>query len=230
MTPGTDRGRRLVPSLVEPAGELARPGRRTMLGITGPPGAGKSLLAEALVAELGDQARLVGMDGFHLAEAELHRLGRHDRKGAPDTFDALGFIALLRRLRSVEEDIVYAPRFDRAIEEPIGCAVPVPREVPLVITEGNYLLVQDGDWAGVRPLLDECWYVDPDERDRLRWLIARHERFGRSPEAARERSLGSDQRNAEVVAASKHRADRLVRDFLLPGPTTDPGARAHANE
>ncbi|QDB80776.1 nucleoside/nucleotide kinase family protein [Georgenia sp. 311] len=186
-----------------------RPGRR-ILGITGAPGAGKSTLAQALMEALGDRARLVGMDGFHLAEAELRRLGRHDRKGAPDTFDALGYVALLRRLRVGDERVVYAPVFNRALEEPIACAVPVPREVQLVVTEGNYLLVDDGDWAGVRSLLDECWYVDLPADVRVARLIARHERYGRSPAEARDRSLGSDQRNAEVIAATRGRADLLV--------------------
>nr|WP_223147514.1 nucleoside/nucleotide kinase family protein [Georgenia wutianyii] len=200
----------LAPALLERAWTLAmRPGRR-ILGITGAPGAGKSTLAQALMEALGDRARLVGMDGFHLAEAELRRLGRHDRKGAPDTFDALGYVALLRRLRVGDERVVYAPVFNRALEEPIACAVPVPREVQLVVTEGNYLLVDDGDWAGVRSLLDECWYVDLPADVRVARLIARHERYGRSPAEARDRSLGSDQRNAEVIAATRGRADLLV--------------------
>ena len=119
-----------------------------------------------------DAARLVGMDGFHLAQAELERLGRADRKGAPDTFDAAGFVALLRRLRAREDAVVYAPEFHREIEQPVACAVPVPREMPLVVTEGNYLLVADGDWAGVRALLDEAWFVEGDE-DRRRELADR---------------------------------------------------------
>ncbi|CAN5760509.1 hypothetical protein BH24ACT15_BH24ACT15_11780 [soil metagenome] len=127
----------LGPALVERARELLASGRRTVLGITGAPGAGKSTLARALAVELGESARLVAMDGFHLAEAELRRLGRHDRKGAPDTFDVCGYVAMLRRLRTSTDPVVYAPRFERAIEEPIACAVAVRREVPLVITEGN---------------------------------------------------------------------------------------------
>lgn len=208
---GSSGGTTLDPSLLERARRLADgPGRR-ILGITGPPGAGKSTLAEALAAALGERARLVGMDGFHLAEAELRRLGRRDRKGAPDTFDALGYVALLRRLRAADEEVVYAPHFDRSIEEAIAGAVPVPRDVPLVITEGNYLLVEEEPWAAVRPLLDECWYVEPDEADRLERLVARHQRFGRSPEEARERSLGSDQRNAAVIAATRGHADLVLR-------------------
>ena len=204
-------GTTLDPALLERARRLADAGGRRLLGITGPPGAGKSTIAEALAQALGDTARLVGMDGFHLAEAELRRLGRRDRKGAPDTFDALGYVALLRRLRAADEEVVYAPAFDRSLEEAIAGSVAVPRDVPLVITEGNYLLVDDGPWVAVRPLLDECWYVEPPEGERIQRLVARHERFGRSPEEARERSLGSDQRNAEVIAATRGHADLVVR-------------------
>jgi pantothenate kinase len=132
---------------LERARRLAAGGRRALLGITGPPGGGKSTLASAIASELGDQAVLVGMDGFHLAQSELVRLGRAGRKGAPDTFDAAGYVALLRRLRDASEDVVYAPEFRREIEEPINAAVAVPRDVPLVITEGNYLLVDEGRGA-----------------------------------------------------------------------------------
>src|SRR5215207_4174548 len=189
---------------------LVRPGERAILGLTGPPGAGKSTLANAVVSAIGDAVRLVAMDGFHLAQTELARLGRHDRKGAPDTFDAEGYVALLQRLRDNSDPVVYAPRFDRSIEEPIAGAVPVEHEVPLVVTEGNYLLVQDGAWAGVRPLLDECWYVDLDEGVRIDRLVARHVVFGRTQDQAREWVLRSDQHNAELIAGTKHRADLVV--------------------
>lgn len=198
-------------TLVTDARALVHTGERRILGITGAPGSGKSTLAEALAAALGAEAALVGLDGFHLANAELHRLGRHERKGAADTFDAAGYVNLLRRLRSREDAIVYAATFDRGLEESIACAVPVPASVPLIITEGNYLLVDDDAWRPVRALLDECWYVDPGEEERMARLVARHERYGRSPEEARERSYGSDQRNAELITSTRPRADRVVR-------------------
>jgi pantothenate kinase len=197
---------------VERARALTGHGDRRILGIAGAPGGGKSTLAAALIGELGpDTARLVGMDGFHLAQAELERLGRADRKGAPDTFDARGFAALLRRLRNREDSVVYAPEFRREIEEPVACAVPVPREVPLVVTEGNYLLVDDADWSDVRALLDEAWFVEGDEDRRRDWLIARHIQFGKSPDFAREWVMRSDERNAELVATTRTRADLVVR-------------------
>jgi len=196
---------------IERARALAARGQRTLLGIAGPPGGGKSTLAEAIADDLGARAALVGMDGFHLAQAELVRLGRADRKGALDTFDGSGYIALLRRLRENAEEVVYAPEFRRAIEEPINAAVAVPREVPLVVTEGNYLLVDSGAWSEIRDLLDKAWYVVQDEETRLRLLIARHIEFGKEPEFAREWVMRSDQRNAELVATTQPRADALVR-------------------
>ncbi|GAA2779625.1 nucleoside/nucleotide kinase family protein [Saccharopolyspora taberi] len=195
--------------LVKRARALAEPGQRRILGITGAPGAGKGTVTDALLAELGPAAVAVPMDGFHLAEAELHRLGRRDRKGAPDTFDAAGYVALLRRLRDPGEDVVYAPRFHREVEESYAGAIPIGREVPLVITEGNYLLL-DGPWAGVRELLDESWFLAPDEDARLERLIARHVRYGKSPDEAREWVLRSDERNAEVVRATRERADLVI--------------------
>lgn len=192
-------------------------GPRRLIGVTGAPGAGKSSVAARLVEELGpDTSRLVGMDGFHFASAELIRQNSLERKGAPHTFDVGGYVALLRRLRSADEETVYVPEFNRDLEEAIGSALAVPKSVPLVVTEGNYLLVQDGLWAGVRPLLDECWFVDPGEEARLARLIARHERHGRSPDAARERSTGTDQLNAEVVLATRGLADLIYHGASQP--------------
>jgi pantothenate kinase len=198
-------------ALVQAAAMLAVPGRRKVLGVTGAPGSGKSTLGVLLAAALKDRTALISLDGFHLANAELHRLGLHPRKGAPETFDGAGFVNLLQRLRSAQDDVVYAPLFDRALEESLACAVPVPRATPLVLVEGNYLLLDGPIWGKVRPLLDECWYIDPGEDTRLERLIARHEAFGRSAHEARDRSMGSDQRNAELIAASREHATRVVR-------------------
>lgn len=190
---------------------LLAAGGRVILGLVGTPGAGKSTLAQALASALGARAVVVPMDGFHLAQAELERLGRANRKGAPDTFDAGGYAALLRRLAQPEPgETVYAPEFRREIEEPVAGAIAVPAEVPLVITEGNYLLMDDGPWAAVRPLLTEAWYVQGDEPTRLQRLIARHERFGRSPEAARAWVAQSDEPNARRIEATRARADWVV--------------------
>ena len=200
---------RMLP-LVERARRLVVVGRRTLLGLTGPPGAGKSTVAAAIVAALAADTVLVPMDGFHLADCELGRLGRRDRKGAPDTFDAAGYVALLRRLRDPAEELVYAPQFRREIEEPVAGAIAVPHSVSLVVTEGNYLLVANGPWGPVRGLLDEVWFLRVPEAARLDWLVARHVAGGKHPDAARAWALGSDQRNAELIASTQHRADLVV--------------------
>lgn len=199
--------------LVARAGALAVPGKRHLLGICGPPGAGKSTLAARIVDALGDRAVYVGMDGFHLAQVELARLGRAARKGAPDTFDAAGYVQLLRRLQAHEDEVVYAPEFRREIEEPIACAVPVSPRIPLVVTEGNYLLLPDPPWHRIRPLLDEVWFLAPDEDRRRQWLIDRHRAYGRSLAEARERTFGSDEANALRVNASGHAADLVLRNI-----------------
>ncbi|MCY0941013.1 nucleoside/nucleotide kinase family protein [Streptomyces sp. H34-S5] len=191
--------------------DRAGPGGRSILGIAGPPGAGKSTVAAKLAEALGpDGAVVVPMDGFHLAGAELVRLGRVDRKGAPDTFDAAGYTALLRRLREPGGRPVYAPAFDRSLDEPIAASIAVPAHVPLVITEGNYLLHDAGEWARVRPLLDEAWYLAPDGGLRIGRLVDRHVRHGKDPAHARAWVVRSDEANARLIAPGRGRADLVL--------------------
>ncbi|WP_086694879.1 nucleoside/nucleotide kinase family protein [Streptomyces recifensis] len=204
---------------------LAEDGQRAILGIAGGPGAGKTTLAGHLVRALNaDGAPWVAhvpMDGFHLADAELDRLGRRDRKGAPDTFDAAGYAALLRRLRETPADadeVVYAPAFERDLEQPVAGSIPVPPSARLVVTEGNYLLLREGSWAGVRPLLDEVWYCEVDEPERVRRLVARHVEFGKEHAAAVAWVLGTDQRNADLIATTRDRADLVIPASALPVP------------
>lgn len=191
---------------------------RRVLGIAGLPGAGKSTLTSQLLAIYGDKAVVVPMDGFHLANAELERLGRAGRKGAPDTFDAYGYVALLRRLRSpVAGEIVYAPAFHREIEEPIAGEIAVPADVQLVITEGNYLLMDDGPWHQVRGLLDETWFVDVDDAQRHEQLLQRHMRYGRNRQDALDWIENTDEPNARRIAKTAIRADFHVR-VSVDGP------------
>ncbi|WP_327699501.1 nucleoside/nucleotide kinase family protein [Streptomyces sp. NBC_00459] len=210
------------------ARKLVRDDRRAVLGVAGSPGAGKTTLAERLVRALnGDGAPWVAhvpMDGFHLADVELERLGLRDRKGAPETFDAAGYAALLRRLREEagegrEGEIVYAPGFERVLEQPIGGAIPVLPSARLVVTEGNYLLLAEGSWARVRSQLDEVWFCELDEGERVRRLVARHEEFGKDHDTAVAWVRGTDQRNADLVAATRDRAD-----LVLPGSLRYPAA------
>ena len=189
------------------ARELIKRSGRALLGLVGPPGSGKSTLAAALQAEFADVSQVVPMAGFHLANAELERLGRRARKGAPDTFDSSGYVALLRRLLAqADGEIVYAPEFRREIEEPIANAIPVFSRTQLVITEGNYLLLEEGPWAEVKGLLDEVWYVEVDDALRVDRLTQRHVRFGRSADEAAAWVSGTDEPNARLIEASRARA------------------------
>lgn len=191
------------------------PAHRVVVGIAGAPGASKSALAEALVARLSGtsdwadtQVAHVPMDGFHLADAELERLGLRDRKGAPETFDAGGYSALLRRILAGET--VWAPGFERTVEQPIAQRLPVTEQTRLVVTEGNYLLLPEPAWRSARTCCTEVWFchVAPDVR--VPRLIARHVQFGKSPEAAREWVLRSDERNARLVEATAEFADLRI--------------------
>ena len=193
--------------------EALRSGGRRLLGIAGAPGAGKSTLTALLAEQLpAGSCVVVPMDGFHLADIALARLGRAERKGAPDTFDAAGYVALLQRLRTAmpQDPPVWAPMFERELEQPLAGAIEVGAEVPLVLTEGNYLLLDQGPFAQVGAMLDARWFVEVPEQVRHERLIARHERFGKPPEAAREWALGPDEHNARLVAATRDRAEIVV--------------------
>ncbi|WP_020395153.1 nucleoside/nucleotide kinase family protein [Thiolinea disciformis] len=185
---------------------------RVLLGLTGAPGAGKSTLAEALSQHFASQAQIVPMDGFHLAQVELERLGRAARKGAPDTFDSDGYVALLKRLREPQHTIIYAPSFRRDLEEPIACAIPIAPETRLIITEGNYLLLEQEAWKEVATLLDEVWYVEVEPNLRLERLVARHQRFGRSLAEAQAWIASTDEPNARVIEATKSRANWIIQE------------------
>lgn len=189
-----------------------------LVGIAGAPGAGKTTLAEDLVAALGDRlgsstggaAAHLPMDGFHLADVQLDALGLRDRKGAPETFDAHGFLSTLRRLRTGEGNTVYVPGFERELEQPVAASIALPPGVSVVVSEGNYLLVDLEPWPQVRAVFDEVWFVDLPDQERLRRLVDRHTRFGKDADSARSWALGPDQANADLVLASRDRADLVV--------------------
>lgn len=182
---------------------------RRILGIAGAPGAGKTTYARELVAASEVPAVQVPMDGFHLADSALAALGLRDRKGAPETFDAWGYAALLERLRSGDEP-VWAPGFERGLEQALAGVILVPPEIELVVTEGNYLLLDRPEWRAVRAQLDEVWFLDADEDVRRARLAARHVEFGKSPDAAERWVARVDDPNAALVVASRASADRVV--------------------
>lgn len=211
---------RSVDEVVRAIEAAASADRRTIVAVAGPPGAGKSTLAAQLVSRL--DAALLPMDGFHLPQARLVELGRRDRMGAPDTFDVEAFLAILRRIRASGDrasegsasgnsgDPLLAPGFDREREEPVPDAIDISPEFSTVIVEGNYLLLDSGGWEAAAPLFDLALFVEVARDLRLRRLIERHERFGKSPAEARAWALGPDEANARVIEATAVRADHLV--------------------
>jgi pantothenate kinase len=191
--------------------ELLAGGGRKILGIVAPPGAGKSTLAQALLAQFGSAVQVVPMDGFHLANSELLRLGRSGRKGAPDTFDAAGYVSLLQRIQAqLAPEVVYAPEYRRELEEPVAGAIAIAPQTALIVTEGNYLLQGEMPWARVRGLLDEVWYLDVDDALRQQRLLQRHMQFGRSRERALSWIASTDQPNAVRIANTRYKADLCI--------------------
>ena len=205
--------RPVAPAVLQRAKALLATGQRQILGIAAAPGAGKSTLAEGLQRTLGAQAQVVPMDGFHLANSELQRLGRKDRKGAPDTFDAAGYVQLLQRIRAQRPgQTIYAPEFRRDLEEGVAGAIAIEASTPLIITEGNYLLLDDGAWSDVADLLDEAWFLNVSAALRQQRLLERHMRFGRSREAALQWIAQTDEPNALRVERGRSRADWIIEE------------------
>lgn len=200
-----------VADLVERAVALAKEPRRQVLGLVGAPGSGKSTVADIIAEAVGPTAEVIEMDAFHLSDELLTRLGRRDRKGAADTFDADGYLELLRRLRAPDAGTVFVPVFDRTLDLAIVGAAAITEECRLIITTGNYLLLDEPPWSRVRDLLDHAWFLEPNEDVRLAQLVARHERYGKSPEEARAWASSTDEKNAELVRGSKHRSDLVAR-------------------
>ena len=185
---------------------------RTLIGIAGAPGVGKSTFAQQFAQSLirdGVPAVVVGMDGFHLSQAELVRLGRRDRMGAPDTFDLPGFLSALRVLRDARLPAVL-PVFDRSLEEARPRALKVGPEIRTVVIEGNYLLHDRDGWEEVAPLLDSVLFLEASEASRIERLVRRHVEYGKTEDEARAWSLGTDQRNAELIASGRDRASMLI--------------------
>ena len=184
---------------------------RVIIGVIGKPGAGKSTLSNYLLKHLPKETTaLVPMDGYHLSNAQLKTLNRSDRKGAPDTFDAGGYLDLLQRIKTNVESEIYFPIFHREIEESIAAEGVVHPHTTLVLTEGNYLLLESDGWRQVAETLTESWFVDVDNDRRMARLVARHMKFGKSSEAAHLWAHGTDEHNAQLVESTRSKADVII--------------------
>ena len=182
--------------------------RPVLLGIAGPPGSGKSTLTTALHSVLTDWS-VIEMDGFHLSNELLVSLGRRDRKGAPDTFDVDGFVALLQRVTSNASGVIYGPRFVRETEQPIAGSLSIRADSPGILVEGNYLLLDSDGWERVGPMLDATWYVDTSAEECHARLVARATLTYGPIEGLRWVDK-VDEPNATIVRASALRASRRV--------------------
>ena len=208
-------GRHTLESLAAEAIALGENSPRAILGIAGSPAAGKSTLAAEVLGRINERcgagwAAHVPMDGFHLADDQLRRLGLLDRKGAPETFDPAGYAHLLERVRTETEADVYVPGFDRVLEQPIAGALVVQPAAQLVITEGNYLLLDDPPWLRVRRATDRVWFVAAVEELRIARLTARHVEFGKTASQAQAWVAEVDDRNALRVGPTEAAADRVI--------------------
>ncbi len=181
---------------------------RFIAALAGPPGSGKSTLAAALVAALGDGAKAVPMDGFHYDDAVLDARGLRSRKGAPETFDVLGFIHMMRRLRT--EDEVAIPIFDRSMELSRAGADVVAAQDRLLVVEGNYLLLDEAPWRDLAPLFDLTVYIDVPEAELDRRLVARWAHYGRDPSEARTWIDSNDMPNIRRVTQGSRAADVVI--------------------
>ena len=182
---------------------------RFLVALAGPPGAGKSTLADAIVAALGAGAKAVPMDGFHYDDRVLHAMGARDRKGAPDTFDAQGFFHLLRRLR--HEDAVAIPLFDRDLEISRAGAEIVTAADRILVVEGNYLLLNEAPWPEAAPLFDLTVWIDVPQAELVRRLMARWAHYNKSDAEARAWIEGNDLPNIRRVTEGSRRADLVIR-------------------
>ena len=184
---------------------------RTLIGIVGKPGAGKSTVVEEIQKRFdSNTVSIIPMDGFHLSNEELVKLDRRERKGAPDTFDVESFTSLIKRVK-INHNIDHKfPIFHREIEASIADEGAVPKESRVIVIEGNYLFSTDHNWDGIYSLLDHTWFIEIDDEVRIERLIARHVRYGKTPEEAEAWSRGSDETNARFIGLTANRAENRI--------------------
>ena len=191
---------------------LQGPNPRSIIGIVGKPGAGKSTVVSEIEKRFDpSQVSVIPMDGYHLSNEELISLDRRDRKGAPDTFDTQSFISLISKVKNNPETELRFPIFHREIEASKADEGIVQSGVKVIVVEGNYLFSEEHNWEGVFPLLDHTWFIEISDEVRIERLIARHIRYGKTPEDAEKWSRGSDEANARFIELTAHRAANIIK-------------------
>lgn len=183
---------------------------RFIVAVAGPPGAGKSTIAGSIAKAIGAGARVVPMDGFHLDNVVLDRLGLRARKGAPETFDAIGFLHLLQRLRAGGDAAI--PVFDRHADLARAGADLVTVADKYLIVEGNYLLLNDTPWTDLAPLFDLTIYIDVPEAELDRRLVDRWHHHGKTAVEARIWIDSNDMPNIRRVTQGSRQADIVIGD------------------
>jgi len=201
-------------AIIDAALPLVGP-KRSLLGIAGPPGAGKSTFAQWLVSRLNEACRTLAvaylpMDGFHLSNVALDAVGLTDRKGSPASFDGVGFLALLQRLADDTTQTIYAPDYSRTLHEPIAASIAIVPTNRLIIVEGNYLLLPDEPWAQASRLFAEIWFIEQTLAICHARLVDRQLRSGKSPEEAEHWFRTNDELNWNTVSESKATAKRII--------------------
>ncbi|KAK7245406.1 hypothetical protein RIF29_40250 [Crotalaria pallida] len=220
----------LVSRVLPPAAVSANPNFKHLVGLAGPPGAGKSTLAHEVARRINklwpekassldsqvqppEVAIVIPMDGFHLYRSELDAMENpgeaHARRGAPWTFNPSRLLMCLKNLRT--NGSVYVPSFDHGVGDPVEDDIFVNLQHKVVIVEGNYLLLEYGIWKEISSLFDERWFIDIDIDKAMQRVLKRHISTGKPPDIAKQRVENNDRINAELVMKSKKNADLIIK-------------------
>ncbi|KAL2485903.1 P-loop containing nucleoside triphosphate hydrolase superfamily protein [Abeliophyllum distichum] len=220
---------RLVPTA---AAAAANPTFKHIVGLAGPPGAGKSTLASEVACRVNklwpqkscsfdsrvetlEVSVVLPMDGFHLYRHQLDAMEdpkeAHARRGAPWTFDSELLLRCLTTLRN--QGSVYAPSFDHGVGDPVEDDIFVNLQHKVVIVEGNYLFLDEGVWKDISSIFDEKWFIDLDIEKAMQRVLSRHISTGKPPEVAKWRIDYNDRPNAELIIKSKKNADLVIKSI-----------------
>lgn len=200
--------------LIDKAQQAANDHKRFVLGIVGIPASGKSSLTvqlmEYIEAIAPSEAALLPMDGYHLTNHKLDELGLRDRKGSPHTFDAEGYVQAIEAVKPAGVSLSF-PVYDRAIHDPKPDAGQIESSHQLIVTEGNYLLLDQPPWDRLGQVINECWWLDTPTEQAKEWMIKRHVQGGRTEEDARSHYEHSDAANTQLILEHSREPDLIIQ-------------------